>query len=46
MIDAKAMHQRLREAVKDPRWSKDQEALGILKEARELIAGKAGEEKR
>jgi hypothetical protein len=37
--EAKATLDRLREAMKRPRWAKDAEAAGFLLEAEELIAG-------
>jgi hypothetical protein len=39
--EAKATLGRLREVMKQPRWAKDTEAAGFLREAEELIEGKA-----
>ncbi len=37
--EAKATLDRLRTVMKQPRWAKDAEAAGFLREAEELIAG-------
>jgi WD40 repeat protein/tRNA A-37 threonylcarbamoyl transferase component Bud32 len=39
--EAKAMLGRLREVMKQPRWKQNAEAVGFLREAQELIEGKA-----
>jgi hypothetical protein len=39
--EAKATLGRLRETMKQPRWAQDAEAAGFLREAEELIEGKA-----
>ena len=41
--EAKATLAQLREVMKQPRWAKDAEAAGFLREAEELIEGKAAE---
>jgi hypothetical protein len=41
--DAKTNLGRLREIMKRPQWVKDAEAAGFLREAEELIEGKASE---
>jgi hypothetical protein len=40
---AQAALARLREAMKNPRWTKDAEAQGFLREAEALLEGKPGE---
>ena len=42
---ARATLAQLREVMKQPRWEKDAEAAGFLREAQELIEGKAGGKK-
>ena len=39
--EAKATFGRLREVMKQPRWTQDAESVGFLREAEELIEGKA-----
>jgi hypothetical protein len=39
--EAKETLGRLREVIKQPGWSQDAEATGFLREAEELIEGKA-----
>jgi hypothetical protein len=43
--DAKATLARLREIMQQPRWTKDAEAQGFLREAEELIEGRAADKK-
>jgi hypothetical protein len=43
--EAKATLGRLREIMQKPRWEKDAESVGFLREAEELIEGKAGGKK-
>lgn len=43
---AQTMLARLREALKNPRWAKDQESRAFLQEAEEVIEGKAGNSKK
>jgi sugar lactone lactonase YvrE len=41
--EAKATLGRLREVIKQPRWAQDADAAGFLREAEELIEGKAAD---
>src|SRR5262249_4864788 len=43
--EAKEAHGRLREVMKQSGWAKDAESQGFLREAEELIEGKAAETK-
>jgi WD40 repeat protein len=43
--EAKATLGRLREVMKQPRWAKDAEVAGFLREAEELIEGKAADKR-
>jgi hypothetical protein len=43
--EAKATLGRLREVMKQPRWTKDAESMSLLREVEELIEGKAADKK-
>jgi hypothetical protein len=44
--EAQAYLQQLRERMKDPRWARNAEAQGFLREAEELIEGKPADKKK